>query len=427
MRWIKNTEQPGMPMGRFTWNDLLEYCWQETVRFQQSGIIPPGFIFRPLTVAEWQWACRGAWSGTGNATAFLKENSGGRIHPVRSGEPNSLGLYDFIGNVAEMVIPDSGVDTGHRVAFCGGWYENSVRRVDPEKTTGYLKYQWLPPHIGARIAIVPGSTDFFERALWLTGPRETVFQGRRYELFATNDAIMSREAALKLCRLLGGRLLAPESAEQLTALRKAFPETGTFPIVIDGGLKDGVWLRPDGTPYRGFPLPAIPKHPIWTFAFHRGRIACYPSSRCTGLICEWNEAEYRSRNDPDRIRRSGVFLHTFRIGSAEYLLVGCPVYPHMARRVAQLLGAKLAQPRNEAVRERFRRELAPWKDLPVLLGGHWKYGKWVLSDGSTLKLELPPGGTPLMESRNLSSPGLFDGKFCALQRAQAFLLELPLE
>ena len=102
-------------------------------------------------------------------------------------------------------------------------------------------------------------SDFFERALWLTGPRETVFRGRRYELFAANNTIMSQEAALKLCRLLGGHLLAPESAEQLTELRKAFPETGSFPVVIDGGLKDGVWLRPDGTPYSGMPLPAIPK------------------------------------------------------------------------------------------------------------------------------------------------------------------------
>ena len=105
----------------------------------------------------------------------------------------------------------------------------------------------------------------------------------------------------------------------------------------------------------------------------------------------------------------------------------CPVYVHMARRAAQLLGAKLAQPRDEAVRERFRRELAPWKHLPVMLGGHWHYGKWVLDDGSALDLDLPPGGTRHLESRNITSPGLFDDKFCALEQAQAFLLELPLE
>ena len=64
---------------------------------------------------------------------------------------------------------------------------------------------------------------------------------------------------------------------------------------------------------------------------------------------------------------------------------------------------------------------------PVMLGGHRKYGKWVLSDGSALDLELPLRGLPYMESLNLASPGLLNGKFCALQQAQALLLELALE
>ena len=103
------------------------------------------------------------------------------------------------------------------------------------------------------------------------------------------------------------------------------------------------------------------------------------------------------------------------------------MHNHIARRIAQLLGAKLAQPRTAAVRERFRKELEKWKNIPVMLGGHWKYGHWELADGSPLELELPLRGTPFNESMNLASPGLFDGKFCALQQAQAFLFELPLE
>ncbi|MBE6372291.1 MAG: hypothetical protein E7055_09495 [Lentisphaerae bacterium] len=425
MQWLKSSEKPGVPMGRFSWNDLLEYCRRVTTDYHERGMIPKAYIFRPLTAAEWQWACRGAWSGPGNASAFLKKNSGGRLHPVRSGEPNSLGLYDFIGNSAEMVIPDSGLDSGHCIVFCGGWYDSP--KADPEKCSPYLKYQWLPPYIGARIGIVRSSMEFFERALWLTGPRETAFGGRHYELLVSNATHINPESARKLCRLLGGRLLVPESSGQLKAFRKAFFETNSFPVAIDGILKGGVWLRPDGSPNKGVPLPEIPKHPTWFLAFHQGKIRCYPSARATGLICEWNEAEYRRRNDRNRIRRSGVFGHAFRIGSTQYFLVHCPVYPHTARRIAQLLGAKLAQPRTPAIRERFLQELGKWKPVPVMLGGHWKYGHWELADGSPLEPALPLRGTSQIESMNLASPGLFDGEFCALQQAQAFLLELPLE
>ena len=426
IKWTKSTELPDMPMARFTWNDLLEYCRLKTKFCQQSGQIPPGYIFRPLTVSEWQWACRGAWSGMGQATAFLKNNSGGRVHPVRAGQPNGLGLYDFLGNVAEMVIPDSGVrPEDYHIAHCGGYYNSE--KAEPDKCTPYLKYQWLPPYIGTRIAVAPGSMEFFDRALWVTGPRETVFQGRHYELLATNATNMDQETARKVCRLLGGRLFVPESDEQIKALRKVFTETGTFPVSIDGGLKDGVWTRPDGKPYTGVKLPPVPKHPAWSFTFHRGKIRCYPGGGTCGFICEWTEAEYRRRTDPERIRKSGVILHRFKIGSTEYLLVRYPDHSHTARRLAQILGMKLAQPRTKEIRERFLRELEKWKETPVMLGGHWKYGKWVLADGSVLDMELPLRGQPFMESLNPASPGLLDGKFCALQRAQALLLEFPLE
>ena len=425
MRWLKTSEKPGMPMGRFSWNDLLEYCRDITIDSHRKGRIPKEYIFRPLTAAEWQWACRGAWSGPGNATAFLKGNSGGRLHPVRSGEPNSLGLYDFIGNAAEMVIPDSGLDSGHCIAFCGGWHDTP--KADPEKCSSYLKYQWIPPYIGARIGLVRDTMDFFDRALWPGGLRSAVFKGRHYELLAANATHISQEQARKLCRLLGGRLLVPESQEQLSALRKAFTETDSFPVAVDGSLQDGVWLRPDGTPHKDLPLPKIPKHPVWFLAFHRGKICCYPTALATGLICEWDEAEYRKRNDPGRIRTSGVFEYAFRIGSTQYFLVHCPVYPHTARQIALLLGTKLAQPRTPAVRERFRKELKKWKNTPVMLGGHWKYGHWELADGTPLELELPLRGISYIESMNLASPGLFGGEFCALQQAQTFLLELPLE
>ena len=418
-------ENAAMPVTRLLWNDLLEYCRILTVFSQACGRIPAGFIFRPLTTHEWQWACRGAWSGPGNATAFLKHNSGGRARPVRSGEPNPLGIYDMLGNVAEITIPEPEDRQPHSVEFCGGHFDSKL--ADPEKHSPYLKYQFLPPFIGSRIAVVPGNLDFFDRELWISEPRHTVFQGQHYELLVTNQASVSLSQARNLCRLLGGHLLIPESQEQLKALDRAFFETRSFPVCIDGFLKDGKWFRPDGKPYTGIPMPGKPASQRWVLVFRDGRIRIFNSNRITGLICQWNETEYRNRNQRREFRNEPAVLHSFRHGKKLYLLVDYPAHVHTARQIAQLLGGHLAEPRTPALKERFQKELAPWGKKPVLLGGIRKYGTWVYHDGKATDLNLELRGSILLNSLNCAAPGLLEGQFCALQVGQALLVELPLE
>jgi sulfatase modifying factor 1 len=61
------------------------------------------------TEAEWELACGGGasseWSCASERDlprhAWFSENSGGRVHAVGTREPNSLGLFDFHGNVWE--------------------------------------------------------------------------------------------------------------------------------------------------------------------------------------------------------------------------------------------------------------------------------------------------------------------------------------
>ena len=79
------------------------------------------------------------------------------------------------------------------------------------------------------------------------------------------------------------------------------------------------------------------------------------------------------------------------------------------------------------MKERFQKELAPWKKIPVLLGGIRKYGKWVYQDGAVADLNLELSGQVLLNSLNNAAPGLLNGQFCALQVGQALLVELPLE
>ena len=415
----------GLPMTRMVWNDLLEYCRHLTVRGRERGQIPEGYIVRPLTTREWQWACRGAWSGPGKATAFLKHNSGGKARPVRSGEPNLLGIYDMLGNVAEITIPEPQDRQPHCVEYCGAYY--SSKSADPEKHSPYLKYQFLPPFIGSRIAIVPGNMDFFEREFWVSEPRHTVFQGRHYELLATNESLVRPGKARNLCRLLGGHLLIPDSKELLKALDRAFIETRSFPVCIDGALKDGRWFRPDGKPYADIPMPGKPVSQRWLLSFHGGRIRVYNSNICAGLICQWDDAEYRNRNKRREFRNEPAVLHSFRQDKNLYLLVDYPAHSHTARRIAQLLGGRLAEPRTPALKERFQKELAPWKKVPVMLGGIRKFDQWVYPDGTIADLDLELRGPVILNSMNLASPGLLEGQFCAIQSGRALLVELPLE
>ncbi len=425
MHWNETGMIAGMPMVRLLWNDLLEYCRIMTVYSQTSGKIPPGFIFRPLSTKEWQWACRGAWSGPGKASVFLKHNSGGKAHPVRSGDPNPLGIYDMLGNVAEITIPEPEDRQPQCIEYCGAYY--SSKSADPEKSTSYLKYQFLPPFIGSRIAIVPGDLDFFEREFWVSEPRHTVFQGQYYELLTTNQALVETGKARNLCCLLGGHLLTPDSKELLKSLDRAFFETRSFPVCIDGSWKGGQWLRPDGKPYTGIPLPDKPVHKRWVLTFHNGKIRLFNSNCSTGLICQWSETEYRNRNQRREFRNEPAVLHSFRQGKHLYLLVDYPSHIHTARRIAQLLGGRLAEPRTAALKERIQKELARWKTIPVLLGGIRKYGQWVYLDGSAADLNLELRGPVLLNSLNCAAPGLLDGQFCALQTGQALLVELPLE
>lgn len=101
------------PAVRVSYEDALKYCDWLTRRSLRAGELREGEIYRLPTEAEWEYCCR---AGTTTAYSFGEEirpdqaNFEGvasheftDISPVGSFPPNSWGLYDLHGNVAEWV------------------------------------------------------------------------------------------------------------------------------------------------------------------------------------------------------------------------------------------------------------------------------------------------------------------------------------
>lgn len=108
-----------MPVEQVSWDDCQTFI---TILNQLTGK-----KFRLPTEAEWEYAARGGkqskgyqYSGSNNLddVAWYWDNSNGTTHPVKTKQPNELGIYDMSGNVYE---------------WCQDWYGsyNSSTQTNP--------------------------------------------------------------------------------------------------------------------------------------------------------------------------------------------------------------------------------------------------------------------------------------------------------
>lgn len=103
--------EPSRPVEMVTWHDAVMYCEMLTEREREAGRLPPGYLYRLPTEAEWEYSARagttGARHGELDAIAWWDGNSGDETHPVKQKAANAWGLYDMMGNVWE---------------WCSDWY-----------------------------------------------------------------------------------------------------------------------------------------------------------------------------------------------------------------------------------------------------------------------------------------------------------------
>ncbi|MFD5026320.1 formylglycine-generating enzyme family protein [Streptomyces sp. NPDC058373] len=134
---------PAAPVTEVSWADALRYC---NLLSQALGLRPCYRIgdgpdardtrwdqdadgYRLPTEAEWEYACRAGSAdvryGPLDAVARYRGNSGGRLHPVATRQPNAWGLHDMLGNVWEWCwdLYDPEVYGPYRVFRGGGWQD----------------------------------------------------------------------------------------------------------------------------------------------------------------------------------------------------------------------------------------------------------------------------------------------------------------
>ena len=90
---------PDFPITNITWNEVNEYCdWLSN---------KTGILFRLLTEDEWTFALGKIPSSKLDEFSWAyepKKNPELRLHSVKSKKPNSLGLFDMLGNASEWTM-----------------------------------------------------------------------------------------------------------------------------------------------------------------------------------------------------------------------------------------------------------------------------------------------------------------------------------
>lgn len=418
----------GTPAERITWNDLLFYCYYVSLSWQNCNLLPPGYIVRPPTEAEWEYAANNAYLGQDDAPvlerAVFRENARNRTWPGGSKKLSRLGLADMYGNVAEIVQPIEKTAMQNSVVVRGGSFREKSTAFRPRLE--FLQYQNIPYDIGSRVVIAPGTMEYFDQNFFMPQPMQTVINGKVFELIGANSGALNWQIAKQHAGLLGGKLAEIKDMDELTAIRKAIPLTGSWVTFIGAQRqgKDFYWLtggqKVDFGKFKN-QLNAEKKNFL---ALTKHNWVTVDQEASALLLCQWDEKSYHQRNQQLLSgQKMPLELKRFTVGNRRFMLIDSCLFWHAAYRVAQLLGGNLAVLDTEEVRRKVIEELSEYQQYPIFLGGYAKRHQWFWLNGSEIKGNIGAQPKILIPSRNNNFIALYQGKLHNCQTAQFFLVE----
>jgi len=136
-----------LPVEQVTWEEAMEYCQRLTALDRSTGKLPKGYRYTLPTQAQWHYVfARGGGPPPAEELslyAWFEDNAQGTTHPVATLMPNSLGIYDLLGNVAEWCLDQKFTPDGTELRGLQGhsWMSNKSFFEGPTESV----YLWRAP------------------------------------------------------------------------------------------------------------------------------------------------------------------------------------------------------------------------------------------------------------------------------------------
>jgi len=427
---------PNLPVTNISWNDRLELCRLLTLQAKKMRILPDGYIFRLPYANEWNFVLQGAWQSAAHfiheqqsvdSYAWYGANSMYQVHEVSTKAPGLMGFYDMIGNVAESVLmrptlPGKQPQAGN----FGASFRN--RRVSSEinHTTSIdmLENNWS----GFRLVLGRGTMDYFDHNWYLGEKRQIRQQDHIYELLGSPACRWNGELALAWCKMLDVEpLMMPEKTLR-KKLYNAHERVRELPTLLGAFYKNAQWMWLSGVPlnYGEWLIhnnegntAEQGEYLVWDHGFWR-------SIKSTGQVPQLIVRYPRQRLfTPRQQITSSVILKKLTMNNKNYYLLQGSFDWYTAKRLAEMLGGKLAEFHKQADQQKVLVLLKEYAHLRIALGGFRKHAAWQWLSGTPGPKMLPANRTFRSKSLNSYFVAIHGGRFCSTDCMDAFLCEIP--
>ena len=418
----------GTPVERVLWNDVLYYSFVLTNLLQKRNTLPPGYIVRPPTEAEWEYAAKNACLYNETipleTRANYRKNSPGHTIPSGSKHASKIGLNDIYGNVHEIVLNDEPTKMKHSIVIRGGSFMSNEKSCSGRIEV--LKYQNIPYDIGFRVVIAPGDMSYFDKHFFLGGSNMLRSHSRVFELLGENFGCFDWKTAEKLCRLMGGRLAEPDSPELLKKIIAGMPLAASSWGCFLGAERTGdKWYWCSSGKEITFGKWGRTGKMNGDFLTLRSKYWKPETSYQSGIfLCEWDEKAFPSRNKQLKCDgRVPCELLRFSVGNRHFMLIDSNMAWYTARRVCELLGGRLACLDTPEIKKTVIKKLDKFSSHRILLGGYKKRKKWFWLSGKQIIADPHKDKDMPIPTLNRNFITLKNGSFYDSQYSDLFLLE----